>query len=109
MTDPTNVLDAELVPSANHLGVPGGGAAAAAPLLPAAERYAASQAAPSTRRTYRSTLRSFAIFCEHELGLPATVGTVTLDTVLDYTAWLQDLDEESDEPRCQPRTVAKQL
>src|SRR3954454_23523546 len=67
------------------------------------------QAAPSTRRTYRSTLRSFAIFCELELGLPAAVGTVTLDTVLDYTAWLQDLDEESDEPRCHPRTVAKQL
>jgi site-specific recombinase XerD len=29
--------------------------------------------------------------------------------VLDYTAWLQDLDEESEEPLCHPRTVAKQL
>jgi hypothetical protein len=36
-------------------------------------------------------------------------GAVTLDTVLDYTAWLQDVDEDSDEPRCHPRTVAKQL
>src|SRR3954467_13590047 len=108
MTDTTDVLSAELVPSASQLAVPGGGPAAA-PLLPAAERYAASQAAPTTKRTYRSTLRSFALFCETELGLPAAVGTVTLDTVLDYTAWLQDLDEESDEPRCHPRTVAKQL
>src|SRR3954451_19819320 len=110
MTDPTDVLGAELVPGVNHL-VPGGGAAAAAaaPLLPAAERYAASQAAPSTRRTYRSTLRSFALFCETELGVPATVGALTLDTVLDYSAWLQDLDEDTDEPRCYPRTVAKQL
>src|SRR4051794_23676999 len=98
MSDPSDVLGAELVPAASELVVPGGGAvaAAAAPLLPTAERYAASQAAPSTRRTYRSTLRSFALFVETELGLPATVGTVTLDTVLDYSAWLQDLDEESD-------------
>src|SRR4051794_21403147 len=111
MTDPTEVLDTELVPGPSDLVAPGGGAVAAAdaPVLPAAERYAASQGPPGTRRPYRSTLRSFAIFCEHELGLPATIGTVTLDTVLDYTAWLQDLEEESDEPRCQPRTVAKQL
>src|SRR4051794_32153542 len=110
MTDPTDVLGAELVPGVNHL-VPGGGqsAASAAPLLPAAERYAASQAAPSTRRTYRSTLRSFALFVETDLGLAATVGTLTLDTVLDYTARLQDLDEDTDEPHCHPRTVAKRL
>jgi integrase len=111
MTDTTEALSAELVPGASQLVVPGGGAvaAAAAPLLPVAERYAASQAAPSTRRTHRSTLRCFALFCEHELQLPATVGRITLDTVLDYTGWLQDLDEETDEPRCHPRTVAKQL
>jgi len=111
MTDTTEALRAELVPSSSQLVGPAtdASAAAAAPLLPVAERYAASQAAPSTQRTYRSTLRSFALFCEHELQLPATVGTVGLDTVLDYTAWLQDLDEETDEPRCHPRTVAKQL
>jgi hypothetical protein len=28
---------------------------------------------------------------------------------LDYTGWLQDVDEETDEPYCHPRTVAKQL
>jgi integrase/recombinase XerD len=113
MTDTTQVLTAEIVPSATELLVPaaaiGAAAEAAPPLLPAAERYAASQAAPSTKRTYRSTLRSFALFCERELELPATVGAVTLDTVLDYTTWLQELDEDSDEPRCHPRTVAKQL
>jgi site-specific recombinase XerD len=111
MTDTTEVLTAELVPVARELVAPGGGvlAAVAAPLLPVAERYAASQAAPTTKRTYRSTLRSFAMFVEGELGLPATVGVVTLDTVLDYTSWLQDVDEETDEPRCHPRTVAKQL
>lgn len=37
------------------------------------------------------------------------MGAVTLDTVLDYTAWLQELEEDTDEPRCHPRTVAKQL
>jgi site-specific recombinase XerD len=107
----TEVLGAGLVPSATELVGPatGASAAAAAPLLPVAERYAASQAAPTTKRTYRSTLRSFALFCERELALPATVGAVTLDTVLDYTAWLQNLDEDTDEPRCHPRTVAKQL
>src|SRR5512132_597402 len=107
----TEVLSAELVPTATELVAPAAAmsAAAAAPLLPAAERYAASQAAPSTQRTYRSTLRSFAMFVERELGLPATVGALTLDTVLDYTAWLQDVDEDGDEPRCHPRTVAKQL
>jgi Phage integrase, N-terminal SAM-like domain len=112
MTDATEVLTAELVPAAANaeLAPPAAGAAAAAlPLLPVAERYAASQAAPSTRWTYRSTLRSFALFLEAELQLPATVGAVTLDSVLDYTAWLQDVDEETDEPRCHPRTVAKQL
>src|SRR3954463_13444778 len=111
MTEMTDVLSGELVSSASQLVGPGGGegTAAAAPLLPAAKRYAASQAAPSTRRTYRSTLRSFALFVETELQLPATVGSVTLDTVLDYTTWLQDLDEDTDEPRCHPRTVAKQL
>jgi hypothetical protein len=111
MTDTTDALSAELVPNETEIAVPAAGtvAAAAAPLLPVAERYAASQAAPTTQRTYRSTLRSFALFCERELGLPATVGTVALDTVLDYTAWLQDVDEETDEPRCHPRTVAKQL
>lgn len=110
MTD-TEALTVEPVPSETEVAVPAAGtvAAAAAPLLPAAERYAASQAAPSTERTYRSTLRSFALFCERELGLPATIGAVALDTVLDYTAWLQDLDEDTDEPRCHPRTVAKQL
>jgi hypothetical protein len=85
MTDPTDVLSAELVAVASELVMPGGGAVAA-PLLPAAERYAASQAAPSTRRTYRSTMRSFALFVETELGLPATVGALTLDTALDYSA-----------------------
>ena len=96
-------LEAPVAPAA------GAARAAAAPLLPAAARYAACQAAPSTQRTYRSTLRSFALFVEAELGLPATVRAVTLDAVLDYTAWLQDLDEDTDEPRCHPRTVAKQL
>jgi site-specific recombinase XerD len=111
MTDTTEVLSAELVPTSSAFVAPAAAVstAAAAPLLPVAERYAASQAAPSTKRTYRSTLRSFALFLEAELQLQATVGVVTLDTVLDYTAWLQALDEETDEPRCHPRTVAKQL
>jgi hypothetical protein len=79
MSDTTEVLGAELVPGMSELVIAGGGAvvaAATAPLLPAAERYAASQAAPTTKRTYRSTLGSFALFCERELGLPATVGAV---------------------------------
>jgi hypothetical protein len=81
-------------------------AAGAEPRQPQHDPCAATQPDATTKRTYRSTLRSFALFIENELGLPATVGAVTLDTVLDYTAWLQDLDEETDEPRCHPRTVA---
>ena len=110
MTDTVEALERRAGPQLERAwSRPATSAAAAAPLLPAAERYAACQAAPTTKRTYRSTLRSFAMFVEAELGLPATVGTVTLDTVLDYTTWLQDLDEETDEPHCHPRTVAKQL
>jgi len=45
--------------------VPGGEAVAAA-----AERYTASQAAPSPRRTDCPTLRSFTVFCEHGLRPP---------------------------------------
>ena len=72
MTDTTEALSAELVPAAGALVVPrsGGHAAAATPLLPAAERYAASQAAPTTQHTYRSTLRSFALSARPSSACP---------------------------------------
>lgn len=78
-------------------------------LLPAAEQYAAAQAAPHTARTYRSTLRSFALYVQKKLGLPPTTGAVTLATVLDYKHHLQSTDPTTGRPRAQTATVAKQL
>jgi integrase len=78
-------------------------------LLPAAEQYAAAQAAPQTARTYRSTLRSFALYVQTELGLPATTDALALSTVLDYKRHLQATDPATGRPRAQTATIAKQL
>ncbi|MDX6707960.1 MAG: integrase/recombinase XerD [Solirubrobacteraceae bacterium] len=69
----------------------------------------ANQLAPHTARTYRSTLRSFALYVQSELGLPATTDALALSTVLDYKRHLQAPDPATRRPRAQTATIAKQL
>jgi hypothetical protein len=61
-------------------------------LLPAGELYVAAQAAPNTERTYRSALRSFALFLQRELGLAPCIDALMLSTVVDYKRYLQGED-----------------
>lgn len=75
-------------------------------LLPAGELYAAAQAAPNTARSYRSTLRSFALFLRAELGVAATVDALVLSTIVDYKRWLQATDPATGRPRAQTATIA---
>jgi len=67
-------------------------------LLPAGELYATSQAAPNTERTYRCTLRSFALFVQAQLGLAPTIDALVLSTVLDYKRYLQADDPATGRP-----------
>jgi len=78
-------------------------------LLPAAEQYAAAQAARHTARTYRSTIRSFALFVQAELGLAPSVDALVLSTVLDYKRHLQAIDPQTGRARAKGATIAKQL
>jgi integrase len=78
-------------------------------LLPAGELFVAAQAAPNTERTYRSTLRSFALFLQTELGVAPTVDALMLSTVVDYKRHLAGDDPATGRPRAQSSTIAKQL